>query len=107
MSDTPLSPEQVKQAEIQASKEGYLHRSLVALDQFANVLTGGSPDETISARSQRLANQGNWVGKAMSWWLAKIQPSHGYKAEAGDAIRASTVLKTEDKALGVPPPNDP
>lgn len=78
---------------------GWVHRSLVALDQFANVLTGGKNDETISARSQRAANCGNRFGKFMVWWLDKLQPGHGKLAEAGDLRRAEDIERTEKEAL--------
>lgn len=77
----------------------YIHRALVGLDQFVNVLTGGLPGETISARSQRAANRGNKLGRFMVWWLDKIQPGHGVKAEKGDLARAEAVEKAEQDAL--------
>jgi hypothetical protein len=92
-----------EQYEKRAAGEGYLHRTLVGLDQFVNVLTGGLPDETISARSQRAADRGNKFGKFMSWWLGKIQSQHGKKAEAGDEARAERVEDTEANALGEQP----
>lgn len=94
-----LTPEQVAQAEANAGREGYLHRVLVGIDQGANVLLGGDPDETISARSQRAAARNDLLGKFMVWWLDKLQPNHGMKAEAGDLGRASTVASTESQAL--------
>lgn len=94
-----LTPEQIKKAESNAAKEGYLHRALVGLDQFINVITGGLPDETISARSQRAANKGNPFGKFMSWWLGKIQKNHGEKAQAGDEARADKIEDIETKSL--------
>jgi len=103
MSETPLTPEQVKKEMSQAGNEGYFHRTLVGLDQFANVLMGGNPDETISARSARASKRGGIVGKAMCWWLDKIQKNHGEDAEAGDLERADKVKQIEDSALKVPP----
>lgn len=103
MSDVPLTPEQVALQEEQAGHEAYLHRVLVGLDQFFNVVADGHPDETISARSERLASSGNRFGKFMIWWLDKIQPQHGEKAEAGDFERAKTVKDIEAQALDVPP----
>lgn len=100
MSETPLTPSQIVKQEERAGKEGYLHRTLVALDQFANVVSGGNPDETISARSARAAARGGAIGKFMCWWLDKIQPNHGEKAEAGDLERATKVEQIESKALG-------
>ena len=41
---TPLTPKQTAKEESQAAKERYLHRTLVGLDQFVNVLAGGHPD---------------------------------------------------------------
>ena len=99
MSDAPLTPPQIAKQEAKAAKEGYVHRALVGVDQFANVLFGGNPDETISSRSQRAANRGNLVGKFMTWWLAKVQSSHGYKAEAGDIARATNVEQLEAEDL--------
>jgi hypothetical protein len=101
MSETPLTPEQIAANEEQAAHENYLHRLLVGLDQFLNVATAGKPDETISARSQRLAAAGNPFGKFMSWWLAKLQPNHGERAEAGDLERAIQIVQLERKALGL------
>jgi len=87
--------------EAKTAKEGYLHRLLVALDQFINVALGGDPDETMSARSQRAAAKGNWLGKFMVWWLDKLNSQHGLKAEAGDLERAEAVEQLEDKSLDV------
>jgi hypothetical protein len=83
-----------------ALSEGYLHRVLVALDQFGNVVFGGDPDETISARSARAAARGDKLGKFMIWWLDKLQPGHGTLAESGDLARAQQIEEIERKALG-------
>jgi hypothetical protein len=103
MSDQ-LNPEQVKAAEARAAKEGYFRHLLVGLDQFLNVVAGGNPGETMSARSQRAASRGNRFGKFMAWWLGKVQRRHGAKAEAGDLERAEKVEKAEEKDLGVSEP---
>jgi hypothetical protein len=78
----------------------YLHNVLVAFDQFCNVLLGGYPDETISARSQRAASRGDILGKFMVWWLDKLQPQHGELAEEGDLDRAKKVEQVEESELG-------
>ena len=52
----------VTQQESQAADEGYLHRVLVALDIFLNVVFKGREDETISARSYRAALEGKIWG---------------------------------------------
>lgn len=103
MSETPLTPQQIQTEESQAAHEGYVHRTLVGLDQFVNVIAGGNPDETISARSARAAKRGGVVGKFMCWWLDKLQKNHGEDAEAGDLERAQNIQNVEDNALNVPP----
>jgi len=111
MTDTPVTPqpyggapltqEEIAVLEARAEKESWPHRDLVALDQFANVMFfKGMPDETMSSHFQRLADNGNWFGKAMSAWLNVIQSRHGQKAQAGDIARATEVTQTEDKSLG-------
>lgn len=91
----------VEDQEAKTAKEGYVHRVLVAEDQLDNVILDGAPDETMSARSQREAAKGNWLGKFMVWWLDKLQSQHGLKAEAGDLERAEAVEQLEDKSLDV------
>jgi hypothetical protein len=93
----------VPQIESRAGQESYLHRVLVAFDQFGNVVLGGHPDETISSRSARAAARGDLLGKFMCWWLDKIQAHHGVQAEAADLGRAETVEQIEDRALGENP----
>lgn len=102
MSDpiTPLTPAQVAQQETQAAHEGYLHKDLVGLDQFANVLADGNPDETISSRSARAAEQGKTWGVWMSKFLNLFQADHGPKAQAGDVERAKTVANAEQQSGG-------
>lgn len=99
VAETPLTPSEVTQQKQEASKEGYIKRVLVAEDQALNVIADGKPDETISARSGRAAAKGKWFGRFMCWWLDKLQPNHGEKAEAGDLERAEIVEKTEEAAL--------
>jgi len=96
----PLTPEEVKVLEARAEKEGWVHRDLVALDQAMNVVfLKGLPDETMSSHFQRLADSGNWFGKAMSAWLDVIQARHGQKAQAGDLARVEKVEDTEMQYL--------
>ncbi len=98
-SSMQLSQRQIEQQEQETCKEGYVHRVLVALDQFGNVVLGGDPDETISARSARAVERGNWLGKFMCWWLDKLQRNHGEKAECGDLERAEIVEQIESREL--------
>lgn len=97
----PLTPSETAAKEAKALKEGYVHRALVGLDQFVNVLTGGLPDETISARSARAAEQGKGWGVAMSKFLNLFQANHGPKAQAGDAARAQRVTSVEKASGGI------
>jgi hypothetical protein len=39
----------------------YLKNVLIAFDQLCNALVFGSPDETLSARSYRLRDNGWWI----------------------------------------------
>lgn len=106
-----LTPQQIQQAEANASKDGYVHRDLVALDQDVNVDTGGNPDETISSRVRRVSdahpgwswNPGVWLAKSLNAGLNLLQANHGAKAEAGDLERAQAIIQVEDKALGIAP----
>ena len=84
--------------ERRTASENYVHRALVALDQFVNVLTGGYPDETISSRSARAAEHGYFWGVTMSWFLDLFQSNHGAKAQAGDAERAREVVDLETRS---------
>jgi hypothetical protein len=89
----------VPKQEAQAAKEGWFHRSLVGLDQFVNVVTGGKPDETISARAYRASLRGNFFGKVLNAGLNLIQRNHGADAAAGDLERSEAVEKIEEDTL--------
>jgi len=41
----------------------YLLFVLIGLDQLANTLLAGSPDETLSARAYRTEQSGKWLGR--------------------------------------------
>ncbi len=106
---TPLTPAQEAQAKASAAKEGYVMRNLVALDMDANVLMGGSDDETISSRMARWACEGKGlrraIGSVISKGLDLLQRNHGARAVAGDAERAAIVLETEN-ATGLLPKDE-
>jgi hypothetical protein len=98
---TPLSPDQVAKQEHDVPKEGYVHRVLVAFDQFMNVAVfNGHADETISAHSARAAEQGKTWGIAMSKFLNLFQKDHGPDAQAGDVERAKIVEQFENQSGG-------
>lgn len=98
MSDpiTPLTLEQVRAAQVDVVQEGWLRRSLVAVDQAVNVIVlKGQPDETISSHAARAATEGKWWGRTLSRILNWFQPDHGAEAEAGDLQRAQNVEQIE------------
>lgn len=87
--------------------KNYLHNDAVAIDQTANVFRGGLPDETISSASQRAADRGNPIGKAMTAFLHLFQKNHGKRAEQGDIRRAQAVEKADEQDLnGTTPPRN-
>ena len=99
MSDpiTPLTPQQAAQQEAQAAREGWLHRSLVAVDIMANVIVlRGQPDETISSHAARAAIEGKRWGRFLSGLLNLVQSDHGAKAISGDLERAENVVQIEE-----------
>jgi hypothetical protein len=98
---TPLTSAQAQVEEQQAAKEKYLHRMLVGLDQFMNVVTDGDPDETISSRAARAAEKGKPWGIEMSKFLDLFQKDHGPCAQSGDIERAETVVQLEDQSGGI------
>lgn len=97
---TPLTPEQFQVQEAKASREGYIHRDLVALDIGVNVVAGGLPDETISSRLARDAEEHKPLGELGSKILDIFQKDHGAKAQAGDVERAQKVIATEQAVDG-------
>lgn len=94
-----MNEQELQQAKERATHHGYVRRVLLGLDLFGNIITGGKVGETISARSQRAADRGNWAGKAMTGFLHLFQKKHGVLAEIGDEARAEEVEKTEEQAL--------
>jgi hypothetical protein len=102
MSDpiTPLSPAQTATQEVQASKEGYVLRLLIAADMFANVMLGGHEDETISTDTGLMATKHQFVGVVVSRALDLFQSDHGAKAGAGDLERAQQeVIRLETSGV--------
>jgi len=96
---TSLTPAEAQAAEQHVAKERYWLRALVGIDQCANDLTGGSPDETISSRMARWSTEDSGlkrrIGSLVSRGLDLFQRDHGAKAEAGDFERAAVVEKIE------------
>jgi hypothetical protein len=92
----------IPKQEARAASEGWLHRALVALDIFLNVVVlRGNQGETISAHSWRASNEGRLWGKLMSAWLNGFQDNHGIKAACGDLERSSAEVNVLKKSLGI------
>jgi hypothetical protein len=88
--DTAFSyPADVPVAEEKAAAEGYLHRALVALDIFMNVIFfAGKQGETMSTHAWIASMSGELWGKLMNRWLDGFQPNHGPQAASGDLERS-------------------
>jgi hypothetical protein len=78
--------------------KAYIMRSLVAFDQFVNVVFGGLPGETISAHWGRMAKQDKLIGRVGSWCLNRLQRGHTTDAIQHDKERAEAIVKVEEKA---------
>jgi len=89
------------QSELSSLREPYWLRVLVAFDVFMNVIAGGLPDETISARCGRwsMRPHGHLVQKFINRWLSTLQADHGLQAISGDMGRAQRVVLVEQAAL--------
>jgi len=82
-------PADVPVAEAKAAAEGYLHRVLVALDIFMNVVFfAGKQGETMSTHAWIASQSGAVWGKLMNFWLDGFQQNHGPQAASGDLERA-------------------
>lgn len=57
----------------------YFWNILISIDQLANTILGGDPDETISSRSGKRQDEQLWA-KWLCWFLNKIQTDHCKKS---------------------------
>ena len=48
---------------------------LISIDQLANTILGGDPDETISSRAGKMQHDSKWA-KVLCWLLNKIDTNH-------------------------------
>ena len=99
-----LTEAQIAQAKLNAAHHRYFQRVLTGLDDFLNVVTDGSLDDTISARAARAAAEGNEFAKLLNWGLGKLQPEHGALANAGDLERAQEEVVRTETYLNPPKP---
>jgi hypothetical protein len=95
-------PRDVPIAEAKAAAEGYVHRCLVALDIFMNVVFFfGQQGETMSTHAWIASQSGAWWGKLMNRWLDGFQANHGPQAASGDLERSQGEVNRLRKILGV------
>ena len=62
----------------------YAWNLLIALDQFANTVLGGYPDETISSRAAKAARAGRRWGCILCRLLDQIDKGHCEKSIEAD-----------------------
>lgn len=71
----------------------YFWNILLSLDQFANALAAGDPDETISSRAGKAMREGKAWGcilcRALNWFerdhcIKSIEPDEGQSAAVPD-----------------------
>ena len=95
-------PADVPIAEAKAASEGYVHRCLVALDIFMNVVFfAGKQGETMSTGAWIASQNGKLWGKLMNRWLDGFQANHGPQAASGDLERSQAEVNRIRKILGV------
>lgn len=61
----------------------YIFNILVAIDQLANTLLGGDPDETISSRAGKLQHR-VWWASLLCKILNKLDYKHCQNSKEGD-----------------------
>ena len=54
----------------------YILNILIAIDQLANALINGDPDETISSRAAKSARKGKMWACVLCKFLDKLDPNH-------------------------------
>lgn len=73
----------------------YLLNVAIAFDVLCNVILGGCPDETLSARSGRAAYAGKLWGKVLSGVLGFFFKDHCRHAELHDQQRGEYIAWLE------------
>ena len=61
----------------------YIWNVLIAIDQLANTILGGDPDETISISIGKIKGR-RWWAKLVSKFLDKVDPGHSDKTQEPD-----------------------
>lgn len=73
----------------------WLWRVLIAFDRFANVVTFGKPNQTISSRAALARNNKRYWGCLLCWLLEKLDPNHCDEALKTDEADAEQVIRSE------------
>lgn len=69
----------------------YFWNILISIDQLANTLLGGDPDETISSRAGKKRDHQLWA-KCLCWFLNKLDTNHCQKSIEKDEGK-DTIIK--------------
>ena len=73
----------------------YFRNVLVGLDQLANALLAGDPDETISGRMGKAILRGDcWICRPLCWMLDRLDPRPD-----GHCLRAIEADEGRDELL--------
>lgn len=67
----------------------YLWNILVSIDQFANTILGGDPDETLSSRAAKAEGKGSRWGCLLCRFLGMIDDNHCGKSREADEGKAA------------------
>lgn len=57
----------------------YVWNVLISVDQLANTILGGDPDETISSRAGKRQYKSRWA-TVLCWFLNKVDTNHCKKS---------------------------
>ena len=57
----------------------YFWNLFIAIDQLANTILGGDPDETISSRAGKQQHERTWA-RWLCWFLNKLDTKHCNKS---------------------------
>lgn len=68
----------------------YFWNLLIAIDQLANTILGGDPDETISSRVGKLKHK-RWWAKLVSKFLDTVDKGHSDKTQEADEGKDAVV----------------
>ena len=68
----------------------YIYNILIGIDQLANAIAFGDPDETISSRLGK-NHSGSWLEKLVNWMFRKQTDNHCKNAIEEDEAKHSLI----------------